>query len=83
MAKPYVVGFESVAGNGNGAQTRLTQLAEFLLRKGQTVGHHTPGIAALVQGTTDIRKVLAHQGLTAGDDDKHLVRIDMRRHLGV
>ena len=32
---------------------------------------------------TDIGKVLAHEGFTTGDDDHHLVRIDMRRDLGI
>ena len=69
--------------------------AELLLRQRQAVGDHSPGVSALLERHAYVRKVFAHERLSAGNDNEHLVRIDvgcdfriydaqkiLRRHIG-
>ena len=56
---------------------------EFLFGQGQSVGHHAPWIAALLERTAYLCEVFSHEGFAAGDDDQHFVRIDVRRNLRI
>ena len=78
-----MIGFKAVARDGDGTKSGIQQLVKPLLRQCEAIGDHAPRIAALMQGTTDSGEVLAHQRFTAGDNDQHLMRIDMRRDLRV
>jgi hypothetical protein len=83
LAKPDVVSFQSVTGDGDGTKAGIDKFTEAFFGESKSVGDHTPGIAALHEGATDISQVLAHQGFATGDDDEHLMGIYMRRDLGV
>jgi hypothetical protein len=81
LAKPNMIGFESVAGNGNGTESGVEEFVELLFRECESVGNHAPRVAALMQGLTYLSEVFAHKGFPTGDDDEYLVGIDVRSDL--
>ena len=79
LAKPIVVKFHAIKTNGYRAQTRSHKFFEAFLGQSQSIGDHTPRIAALLECCTHFGEVLAHQRFATRDDYQHLMRIDMRR----
>ena len=77
LAKPNMVVFESVAGDGERTQSGVRQFAETTRRQRQSVGNHAPGITALHECSADLSQVLTHERFTAGDDDEHFVGVDV------
>ena len=45
----------------------------------ESVSDHTPGEASLVDACSTLFDVVAHQGFTTRDDDKHLMGIGLFR----
>ena len=83
LAKPYMVLFQAIQGDGDGAQALLAQFVESLAGQCQAVGHHAPGVSAFFECATDIRQVLAHEGFASGDDDQDLMGVHMGCYLRI
>lgn len=83
LAEPDVVLFESVEGDGNGAESGGDEFVKPRFGKRQTVGNHSPRVAPLHEGTPDFGEVFAHKGFAAGNDDEHIAGVVVGGYFGV
>ena len=77
-ADPVVLRLETVEADGDRVHAAGHKTIEPPLVEQEAVGHHTPGVLAAVEFEAHLLQIVAQQCLAAGEDDEHLVRVDMR-----
>ena len=79
-AHPVVVGLQAVETDGDAVQAGIDKRTETLRCEIESVAHHPPGEAPLVDATATELQIVAHQRFATRYDDEHLVRIAATCH---
>ena len=77
--QPVVVVGKAIEADGDGMKPRSQEALQAFGSEIEAICHHAPGITAAVEGKPHLFQVVAHQRFTAGNDNVHLVRIDVGR----
>ena len=77
-ANPVVLLLEAVKAHGDAVHATGHQALQSLLVEQVAVGNQTPGVLTAVKFEAHLLEVVAQQGLTTGENNKHLMRVHMR-----
>ena len=79
----YVVVYilKAIEAHRHRAQARINKRLQTLTREAHAISHHAPHIASLRHLASRLLEVFAHKHLTTREDDKHLSRVNIGRHL--